>query len=303
MRYLVACLVLCVGHSFGAAYADDRVTLGFGRLFNNDALGDGTDRWRTGSYTVSWVRGADWNGELPTGFGQLLETRFAAEIIAPADISEPAPGDRRYVGALTIGLHTHFALAEAEASTGINLVFTGPQTGLGNFQENVHGWLDMESPEVLDDQIPDGVHPTLLAEVGRSYTFGKGMTVRPFAEAQAGVETYLRLGGDIAFGDIWKNALMLRDSSTGQRYVGVKGQQTQGLSFSLGGDIAQVFDSVYLPTNEPAVLGDTRSRLRAGVHWQGETADVFYGLTWLGREFEDQPDTQVVGSLRVNIDF
>lgn len=303
MQYRVSCLALCLCLGATALYADERVTLGFGRLFNNDALGDGTDRWRTGSYTVSWVRGPGWDGELPKTFGTLIETRFGAEIITPADISDPAPGDRRYVGALTLGLHSHALMARTEVSAGINLVFTGPQTGLGNFQENVHGWFDMESPEVLDDQIPNGVHPTLLAEVGRSYALGKGVTVRPFAEAQAGVETYLRLGGDVAIGDIWSEALMLRDSSTGQRYVGIRGFQAKGLSFSLGGDIAQVYSSAYLPDDEPAVLSDSRARLRAGMHWQGRVADVFYGLTWLGHEFEDQPETQVVGSLRINIDF
>mgnify|MGYP006921787307 CR=1 FL=1 len=31
--------------------------LGFGHFLNNDLLGDGKDRWQTGSYTMSWLRG------------------------------------------------------------------------------------------------------------------------------------------------------------------------------------------------------------------------------------------------------
>jgi hypothetical protein len=42
--------------------AQDRVTLGWGRMFTNDVFGDGKDRWKTGSYTVSRIRGASWDG-------------------------------------------------------------------------------------------------------------------------------------------------------------------------------------------------------------------------------------------------
>ena len=48
---------------------------------------------------------------------------------------------------------------------------------------------------------------------------------------------------------------------------------------------------------------ENRHRLRAGVHWQSQDAGFFYGLTWLGEEFEAQPDTQVAGSLRVYFNF
>ena len=41
----------------GPVLAQDRVTLGWGRLFNNDTLGDTQDRWKTGSYTINHLRG------------------------------------------------------------------------------------------------------------------------------------------------------------------------------------------------------------------------------------------------------
>ncbi len=97
---------------------------------------------------------------------------------------------------------------------------------------------------------------------------------------------------------------MLRDGTTGQRYRGVRGDVVPGLSFSLGGDIARVFDSALLPEGGAAVLEPTRSRLRAGVSWQGAGgASVFYGLTWLSKEFSTQPEAQVLGSLSVNFSF
>ncbi len=58
--------------------AQERVTLGFARLFNNDALGDTRDRWRSGGYSVSRFRGERWGGSLPTEFGAILEQRLRA---------------------------------------------------------------------------------------------------------------------------------------------------------------------------------------------------------------------------------
>jgi hypothetical protein len=296
-------IAICALSAATSAPAQEREPLGWGRLFNNDVLGDGDDRWRTGSYTVSYARGPSWTGALPDRAGELLEYRLSGEIIAPSTLDDPPPDDRRYVGALTLGLHTHFMMARTETSAGLNLVFTGPQTGLGEFQKNIHDRFGFESPQVLDDQIPDGFHPTALFEIGRGFWVSDTLVLRPFAEAQAGVESYLRVGGDLSVGRQWFDSLLVRDSSTGQRYVTVRGNRTPGISLSLGGDIARVFDSVYLPSDGEAVLENTRARVRAGLHWQGESADVFYGLTWLGKEFEQQDRTQVIGSIRINIDF
>jgi Uncharacterized protein conserved in bacteria (DUF2219) len=285
------------------AVAEDRVTLGWGRLFSNDASGDGRDRWRTGANTVSRLRGPVWNGALPAMAGEILEFRLRGDIIAPASLVNPAPGDRRYAGTLAFGLHTHFNMGRAEAAVGADLVVIGPQTGLGRFQTRVHDLLGMDSPEaVLGDQISNKVRPSLTIEVGQAFQLGPRVTVRPFVETQAGAETLLRAGGDVVIGRAWQGGLMLRDVGTGQRYAGIAGQ-TGGLSFTLGADVARIFGSVYLPDGGAAVLSDTRSRLRAGVAWQGRRLDAFYGVTYLSPEFEGQDEGQVLGSVRVGFKF
>ncbi len=300
MRLIAVILALVV---MGApVHAEPRVTLGWGRLFTNDALGDGRDRWRTGSYSLSMLRGPSWAGALPDRAGQILEFRFRGEIIAPENLITAAPGDRRYAGALSFGVHTHFTVGQAEASVGGDLVFLGPQTGLGSFQRAAHDLLGIAEPQVLDDQIDNRVSPTVTGEIARSFRLGGKVTLRPFLEAQAGVESLVRAGGDIVIGSAWDGALMLRDPVTGQRYSGIAATG-QGVSFTFGADVAHVFDSDYLPSGGDAVLSDERTRVRAGVEWQGERADVFYGLTYLGPEFDGQPDGQVAGSLRVNFDF
>ncbi len=73
--------------------AGDRVTLGFGRLFSNDYLGDNHDRWRTGAYVVSWLRGPA-GTEARGDFGEVLEYRFGAAMITPASLTAPAADDR-----------------------------------------------------------------------------------------------------------------------------------------------------------------------------------------------------------------
>lgn len=288
----------------GAGLAEDRVTLGWGRMFSNDALGDGHDRWRTGSYTLSYMRGTGWDGTLPGTFGDILEFRTSAQTIAPANLANPAPDDRRYAGVLTFGLHTHFNWMGFETSVGADLDVTGPQTGLSSFQQQIHNWTDLPDPEpAFQNQIPDAVYLTVLGEMGKEYSLGGTARLRPFVEAQAGLETYLRAGADFTFGGFGEGSLLIREYMTGQRYRAIKGDLITGTSFTLGADIAHVFDSALLPANGEAELEETRARARAGIQWQGERASVFYGVSYLGEEFVQQPEGQLVGSLNINLRF
>lgn len=291
-----------VGGAPAPVQAQERVTLGFARLFSNDALGDTRDRWRSGGYSVSRFRGERWGGSLPSGFGEILEQRLRAEIIAPASLTSRNP-DRLYAGVIAPGLATHWSLLGLEARLGAELVLTGPQTKVGAFQREVHQGLGLDRPKVLGSQIPDGMHPTLNLELGRTFEMAPRARLRPFAEAQLGVEDYLRVGGDLVLGRFGHEGLFTRDTVTGQRVLGITGTADAGTSLTVGADMARVFDSAYMPSRGPARPEDLRTRLRAGLQWQGERSDAFYGVTWLGREFENQPEGQVVGSLRLNLRF
>jgi len=287
----------------GAGQAQDRVSLGWGRISTNDGTGDGRDRWRSGSYTISHLRGPEWTGRLPTQPGALLEYRLEGFAITPADLVTPDPKDRRYVGALVLGLHSHFDLSGLETSVGMDVVVTGPQSGIGRLQTRLHKALDLPEPQVLDDQIPNDSHIVLSGEIGRSLTLGSGVTLRPFAAAQLGEETMLRAGADLMVGRFADNALMLRDRVSGQRYRGIAGERVPGLTWIAGADAAHVFDSAYLPGSGAVTLEPVRLRARTGVYWQGKSSDVFFGLSWLGPEFVEQPTGQTVGSLAVRIVF
>lgn len=296
-----AVLALCAAAAPVAA--EQRVTLGWGRMFSNDALGDGHDRWRTGSYQLSMLRGVSFDGDLPKSFGSLIEYRASSQIIAPASLTTAAATDRRYVGMLSLGAHSQFDWQGNDVSLGGDLVITGPQTGISNFQKWVHNALRMAEPLVVSNQLGNAVYPTVLGEIGRTVAVTPQVTLRPFAEAQAGVESFVRVGGDMVVGSFGRGTVMARDMTTGQRYRVAESQINQGISFVLGGDIARVFDSALLPSTGGAVMSDDRGRVRAGVHWQGDKTSLYYGVSYLSPEFESQSEGQVIGSLSLNLKF
>lgn len=296
---LMTALAVTMPFSQAQAQGDERARA---RMFVNDALGDGHDRWRSGAYFVAGLWGDD-TGQLPVAAFRLWEWRLRAEIVAPEDLVTPAPGDRRYAGIIAPGIFTHFAPGGFEAMVGLEAALTGPQTGLGDFQREVHEWLDMPLPQVLDDQIPNGIHPTLRAELGRPFAFGGQTWLRPFIEAQAGLETFARAGFDLTWGGWGQSAPMLRETVTGFRTEGAGGSDGRGLSVTFGADMARVFDSELLPAGGAAQLADTRSRARLGVNWQGEKSEAFYGLAWLGEEYDGQPGNQVLGAIRLRLNF
>lgn len=306
MRNLIFIFLLLMTAT--AAFADERGRIGSSRIFNNDWIGDGKDRWRTGSYALSYISGPEWENSLPEGFGDLIEYRIRTEIIAPSNLVGPGNGtDRRYVGAVSFGAHTHFLRGGNEVSLGFDFVATGPQTGMGDFHTWAHNGIGEPTPGVLASQIGNGLHPTVIAEIGRELWLNgheTGPRFRPFIEMQAGVETFVRVGGDFTIGNLGLGDMRVRDVVTGQRTLAVKSKRDGGLSFVVGGDAAYVVSSAYLPSTLGYSVTTPRLRARAGLYYERKETGIFYGLTWLGKEFDAQPTAgQLVGSLALKIKF
>jgi hypothetical protein len=282
-----------------------RVTLGYGRLFANDQFGDGRDRWRTGSWSISVASGHGWDGNLPSRFGDVVELRFRAEIIAPRALSGPQSGDRPYVGALTYGMHSHWAALGGEFSAGVEVTMTGPQTGIADFQNRWHRRLSSPtlSDAVVDGQIGDGFHPSVTLEYGRPLQLSARALVRPFVEVQAGIEQIARVGVDVILGPVGQADLMVRDQPTGQLYR-VTRNRTVGLSLVAGADWARVGDSLWLPEDQGFAPLDERWRARVGALAQVTPwFDVFAGLTYLSEEFVGQPEGQTVAAVTIGLRF
>lgn len=301
------CAGLCAGLIATAqpAAAQDRETLGYGRIFTNDFFGDGQDRWRSGSYALSIVRGPQWDGVRPAAPGALLEYRLRTEIIAPSTLNGPGSDDRAYVGALSAGLHTHFARGNMNLSGGIDLVAVGDQTGISDLQDSFHNVVDAPSVSNTVDsrQIDNAVYPTVLGEASYRLPVNDRTVLRPFVEAQFGVEDFVRVGADVLIGTTLRGDLWLRDSATGQLYTGAENDGA-GTGFILGADFAALNDSAYFPDSFGTTAEETRLRARAGLHVRlGNDTSFFYGLTYLGEEYEGQTQGQVVGSLKLNFNF
>jgi hypothetical protein len=308
MRLFSAVLITALaltGLATDPTQAGERQYLGHGRLITNDVLGDRYDRWRTGSVALSYLWGPAWQGQRPGRLGQMLELRFNAEILGPENLAVPAPGDRPYAQMLSLGLHSHFMAGQAEVALGADVTVTGSQLDLDTVQEALHdvlGGLD-PSPATKAGQIGNDVHATAVMEMGRTYRLGAGTGLRPFVEARLGTESMLRAGADVMFGGLGQDGLMLRDPASGTLYKAID-DSTQGLKFVLGGDVAYVADSIFLPSSRGYRLSDTRNRLRAGVHWEGaKGSKLFYGVTWLDKEFKAQREPQIVGSVRLDLKF
>lgn len=280
-----------------------RHRIGYGLMFSNDLLGDGKDRWRTGSLTSSRIYGRDWQGQAPATFGELLELRIQGQIIAPSDLRVLDPADRPWAGALTVELNSHMQRGGTEIALGGGLTVLGPQTQLDELQVWLHDLASAPKPSdaVLDGQIGNSLRPVFSAEIGHPLALSERASLRPFVEARAGDETYLRAGVDFSYGQL-SQGLMVRESITGQRYRTAKAE-AEGLTLTAGADIAYVSNSVFLPDSSGYALEKNRHRARLGLHWQGQRASAFYGLTYLGKEFSSQSEGQVSGSLQLQLRF
>lgn len=287
------------------AWADGqagRAELGMARLFTNDTIADRQDRWRSGGYGISAFRGRAWHGALPGQPFAIIEYRLRGEVIAPDNLARPAPGDRLYAGSLWLGAHTHLAWRGLDVTAGADLVVTGEQSGLRRLQSQIHGWFSMPRMDVARHQVENGVYLHGTVEMAKAVSRAWG-ELRPFVEVQAGVETMARAGLDLTIGSLGQAGLRSRDPITGQRIAGIVDPERGGWSFLVGGDIAHVDSSVFLPEARGYQAVSTRHRLRAGMNYAIGSSNFFYGVTHLSEEFVGQPEGQLVGSLSLNLRF
>lgn len=298
-----AVLGLIVSASTGAL-ADGLSKVGYGRLINNDFIGDLKDRQQTGSYVSSRLYARGPLSATPTRAGEVLELRLQGDIKTPDELLNPGAGDRPYAGSLTLGLHTHYETSGFEVAMGAEMVGVGPQFGLDVFQTALHDLLGVAAPSAAlkSRQIGNSFYPGVVVEMGRAYSLSDRTTLRPFVEGRSGVETMIRAGFDLSLGAIGAEALQVRDGITGQRYRTVV-QDHDGVAFVIGADMAVVKQSAYLPAARGYSLTNTRDRARMGMHWQGERGHGFFGATYLGKEFQAQSSAQVVGSIRLGLKF
>lgn len=296
---VVVCLVVWCGQISGGA-AQTRF-LGLGGFGTNDRLGDERDRWRTGSYELTVAYGKRWGGAPPPAPSAILGVRARAEVISPHPIEATGPDQRLYAGVLGVGLQGFTRHERAEIMAGVDLIVLGPQTRLDHLQRFIHKADDGGNPPPPDEQLGDAFVPTAYAELGQ--TFGGTLRARPFAEVQAGYESFARVGLDISLGGYGRDALMTRDVVSGQRYPVIMGPARRGLSLVAGGDIAVIANSRLFPSRNGPEERLYRPRGRVGAAWDSGRVWAFFGVAWLGREYEGAPSGQRIGTVTFNVRF
>lgn len=305
MRCLLAVLGMIAGIA-APALGQDYTFLGKASFSYNDALFDGDDRWQTRGVSYSVLVGPDGTQGLPGAPGTLMELRLRGQVISPDEFEAPAAWDRRAASVLTTTLHSHFRTDGYEMSAGAGVALTGPRIPLIELQEMINDLTQSDAAvmpaSVKAAQIPNGIYPTVIGEAARRFELGEYAQLRPFVEAQMGVETYLRAGADVFFGGTWDDGILVRDGTTGFAYQTLKSAISPGLSFTVGADAAAVASSALLPGPDYA-LTPVRLRARAGLFYKLGRASVFGGVTWLGREFTAQPEGQTVTALKLKWDF
>ncbi len=307
----ISVFALTIALMSGAAQAQEAFLvekfgiLGLGRMFVNDAYGDRKDRWHTGSYTLNIVTGKDWTGGLPSIPGEIIEYRLRSDIIAPQALSGASSNDRAYVGALTAGVHTYYDLGGYNVSAGVDVTFTGPQTGLAAFQNRFHRLVSMPTlgQNVIDNQIGNATYFSGTLEFSNSYKLGDNASLRPFFEGRFGIEDVIRAGADVVIGSASDRDLMLRDALTGSLYKGVEYGDI-GWTAILGADVAHTSNSAFFPASFGTTAKPVTYRARAGVEYQrSRYSSFYYGATYLSEEYVGQPSGQVVGALRISFNF
>lgn len=301
--FLLAVVIVVGGALPVTAQPVDFTYLGNGRLLNNDVIGDGNDRWRTGSYSVSLLYGSEWQGNLTTSPRDVIEFRLRGEVISPANVTNPALNDRLYAGVLAFGVHSHFTWRGADIVAGADVLGFGPQTGIRELQRDLHEALSQPVVNSANRELQNKTLLDVNLEASNDYALGAGTFVRPFIGLAYGAEDLVRLGVDVTVGQWGQGGLRLRDPITGHRFSGIASDQDNGLSLVFGADWAYVDDSEYLPSGHGAELRDDRHRLRGGVHYGQNGYTAFYGVTYLSPEFGTQPDGQMVGSVSLGWNF
>jgi len=297
-------LVALVAQFFAATVAADTgyKYLGYGRLVTNDLLGDGKDRWRTGSVSAFRMYVQDDVDLKYLKLGEAVELRTHFEVVAPSDLQAEDGGDRPWGGAISLGLHSPFHYGPLHMSLGADVHFIGKNSGLTQFQQDLHNGLGIKQAgdAVVNNQIKDETVIGGAAEVAYPIGLTDRVQARPFGEMRTGLEDVARVGVDVYFGALDATPAMSRDPVTGHRYpVNVEQAQDRGMLFSLGYDHTQVEKSRFLPSDSNASHEPTRSRTRMGMTFKRGSWSVFGGLTMMGKEFKDQDGEQVLGSIRL----
>ncbi|MHA1528006.1 MAG: lipid A-modifier LpxR family protein [Alphaproteobacteria bacterium] len=151
----------------------------------------------------------------------------------------------------------------------------------------------------------------LNLEARRTWRFhiegaGRDLEFAPFVQTSLGMrENSLRVGGDFFAGSALEGRTWGSDLATGAVMAGASVPR-KGFNWTVffGGDVGYIASDAFLDggfaEDGPSVpRRDIVGRARAGVLLEYDNLGLGFSLNWLGREFRDQSNGQMVGAIQL----
>ncbi|WP_162197192.1 lipid A-modifier LpxR family protein [Loktanella sp. S4079] len=285
-----------------SAFAEEHIAYrGEVGSFVNDFVGDGHDRWHTGSYQKSY-----YSQGYQLRWLQGLELRSRSQIVSPWVSSKQRGGDRPYSTAIGVGGFAHGRISGFETRLGGEILLLGDGTGLEALQRSIHDGLGMEDsfdPSRDDiDRVETTVTSRFDLEIARSLRTNEFALVRPYAEITFGGDRYNTFGTDVILGPHASASIWTRDVVTG-RLLTPQANDIRGLSIVAGIDVRSAISSIHLPDNGLVNIEPKQFRSRFGIQSSSPFANIFIGQARLSEGFVGQKESQRVGLLSVSFSF
>jgi len=269
--------------------------------FTNDALGDGHDRWLTGSYQRSFIFDRH-----EAGLMRQIELRPRAMIVSPWTTAVQGANDRPYSSILALGAFARGNIGRTETHLGGELILQGDQTGLPSFQAGVHDLLGLDqsyNPRNENDiHVGDRLTGRFEFGLARSLRPSESVMVRPYALLIGGSDQSVTAGADLVWGSLSRAESWSRDAATGQ-ILNHEAKHREGFNLVAGLDVSRRYTSMHIPDGSNVLLTKTQTRARIGAQVRLGLFDVFFGQAWMSEGFVGQADTQRLGVLSISRNF
>lgn len=330
----VFCL-LCLGASPGQGAENDDNTLMF--YWENDVFSD-TDRYYTNGFKLLWISGPlgsyaedqrmpGWGNRsiesLPV-LNRPATTKHIAislgqKIYTPRDIDNPdlITDDRPYAGWTYLGLTLHSKSETILDSFELDVGLIGPQSYARDVQVKIHDWIDSEEPRGWDHQLENEVGLNLVYErkwrlwildIGDSDVFDfiphAGMALgNVYTYANAGME--FRLGVNLP--DDFGTGL-IRPAGDASIPAGNGADNPAGVHLFAAVDGRAVLRNIFLDGNTFTDSHDVDKKnfvadimVGASIHF--DRFKITYSHVYRTREFEEQEDEQIYGSINLSFTY
>lgn len=305
--------------------------------WENDVFAD-TDRYYTNGAKLIWISG-DLNKysedkRLPSWSHGPVESvpmltrketvknialSVGQKIFTPRDISRPEliKDDRPYAGYSYFGIALHSKTQNRLDSFELDIGIVGPDSFARDVQEKIHDLLDSEEPKGWDNQLKN--EPALGIVYERKYRvvqlgFGAWPEfdfIAHLGGAAGNVHTYINGGGEIRLGynlPIDFGTGLIRPAGDASIPAAHRGKFPAGFHLFGAVDGRGVARNIFLDGNTFTDSHEVDKKpfvadLMVGASFHYKNVKITYSHVYQTKEFEEQEDAQIFGSISIAYTF